>query len=77
MLTSKLGHLASGEVYEDLGLSDSVRTPDNCVYERHSTTYGWETLEDEIADQEEKLRLLYEDRWLAIKRDFLNWKPAS
>ena len=77
MLTSKLGHLAVGEVYEDLGLSDSVRTLDNCVYERHSTTYGWETLEDEIADQEEKLRLLYEDRWLAIKRDFLNWKPAS
>ena len=56
MLTSKLGHLAGGEVYEDLGLSDSVRTPENCIYERHSTTYGWETLEDEIADQEEKLR---------------------
>jgi len=52
MLTSKLGHLADGEVYEDLGLSDSVRTPNpkNCSYERHSTTYGWETIEDEIAE---------------------------
>ena len=59
MLTSKLGHLASGEVYEDLGLSDSVRTPENCIYERHSATDGWEYLEDEIADQEEKLRQLY------------------
>ena len=77
MLTSKLGHLAVGEVYEDLGLSDSVQIPDNCVYERNSTTFGWETLEDEIADQEEKLRLLYEDRWKEIRRDFLNWKPAS
>jgi len=23
------------------------------------------------------LRVLYEDRWNAIKRDFLDWKPAS
>ena len=52
-----------GEVNENLSISDSVRTPENCEYERHSETYGWETLEDEIADQEEKLRRLYEDRW--------------
>jgi hypothetical protein len=44
MLTSKYGHLTNGEVCEDPGLSDSVRSPKNC------TTYGWETLEEEIAE---------------------------
>ena len=52
MLTSKLSHSTKEKLVVDQSPANSEHTPNNCLYEPHSSTDVWEALEQDIIEQE-------------------------